>query len=114
MATITTGVFFLRKAYGVEVAHDAQGFKLTLRLLDRSQPGAVEAYVVTWRGEEAQAWYAAHGAQLRAGIPLEISLRNPRSFPVPGSTETRASVISLKLAPLAPSWMVSPQATAHA
>lgn len=114
MPTITTGVFFLRKTYAVEAVRDAQGFRLTLRLLDRSQPGQTEAYVVTWRGDEAQAWYAAHGAQLRPGVPLEVSLQSPRSYPVPGSTETRASVISLSLAPLAPSWTAHHPASAHA
>ncbi len=104
MPTTTTGLFFVRKQKFVETAQDENGFRLTLRLLDRQGPGATEPYVVVWRGPEAYAWWAANGQQLSPGTPLHVELHNPRSFPGLTGPETRATASSLSLAPVAPSW----------
>lgn len=105
MTTTTIGTFYLRKQQPVEATADERGFRLTLRLLDRQGPGAVEPYVATWRGPEAKAWWARHAQELTPGTPLQLQLHNPRSFTGPrGQPETHASVVRLELAPLAPSW----------
>jgi hypothetical protein len=108
MTTITTGLFFLaRRSYAVpDVAPDGQ-FRLTLSVRDRQAEHRVEPYTVTWTGEEARAWWSAHGAQLQPGQPLALELLNPRSYVSSRAVapEIVAAVTRCELAPVAPSWL---------
>jgi hypothetical protein len=107
MPTITTGLFFLARQQPVaDVAPDGR-FRLTLSVRDRQAEHRVEPYTVTWTGEEARAWWSAHGAQLQPGQPLALELHNPRSY-VPSralAPEIFAAVARCELAPVAPSWL---------
>jgi hypothetical protein len=106
MTTITTGTFFVgRKPARTDC--DGDEFQLTLSLVDRQGPRAVEPYVVRWSGADAKQWWDEHGAHIGAGTPLTLTLINPRSFPGVHSPETHATVKSCALAPIAPSWMRS-------
>jgi hypothetical protein len=106
MPTITTGVFFVART-PPQTGSDGDGFKLTLRVIDRAGRTA-EAYQVVWHGEEAAAWWAQHAATVRAGTPLRMELLNPHSMPVRhGAPEIHATVRGCQLAPEAPSWQAN-------
>jgi hypothetical protein len=108
MATITTGTFFLGRK-PARADSDGGEFQLTLHVVDRQGPRAVEPYVLRWSGADAKRWWAEHGASLGAGTPLLLTLLNPRSFPGVHSPETHATVQSCALAPVAPSWRTHAQ-----
>jgi hypothetical protein len=99
MPTITTGTMFLSKTRpAVEASVDDRPFSVTLVVLDRQGPKAVEPYRITWRGPDAAAWWRRHG-DIQPGQPLRIELVNPRSFPAMRGSETQATVRALSLAP---------------
>lgn len=104
MATLTTGLFIVTRHRPVVEAPNDAPFRVTLCVFDRQGPRAVENYRVTWQGEEARAWWQAHGEHVTSGTPLRLTLENPRSFPhIATGSEIHAAVRSCELAPLPPS-----------
>ena len=98
MTTITTGLFFVSRTPAIARPDPALGFVLTLHLIDNQGEHKKEPYVVRWTGEQARAFWTAHGA-LAAGTPLEVELRNPRSFMGGRSPEIHAQVVRCELKP---------------
>lgn len=55
-------------------------FTLTLRAMDRIGPHQVEAWLITWSGDSARAFWAANAAQLKPGQPITVQARNIRPW----------------------------------
>lgn len=105
---LTTGTFFLSKQR--PTATDSAGaFRLELVLVDNLGRNPAtgrdekEAYRVRWLGTEAQAFWAAHQAELTAGAPLHAELEHLRAHPGPAVfppiPELRGRVLRLRLLP---------------
>ena len=105
-----TGTVYMSKSRPV-VTTDAAGagFTLELVLVDNMgrNPHTVrdekEAYRVRWAGPEAQAFWAAHQADLTPGAPLHAELEHLRAHPGPAVfppiPELRGRVVRLRLLP---------------
>lgn len=107
--TLTTGTFFLSKQRPTAAADSAGAFRLELVLVDNLGRNPAtgreekEAYRVRWVGPDAQAFWAAHQAELTAGAPLHAELHRLRAHPGPNAfppmPELRARVLRLQLLP---------------
>ncbi|KQR55654.1 hypothetical protein [Acidovorax sp. Leaf160] len=73
-----TGFLFLSKTKP-EARTEGGEFLLTLRALDVLGAMSREPYVLTWRGPEAQAFWAAHQADLQPGAVIDVSLTHVRA-----------------------------------
>lgn len=95
-----TGTLYMSKARP-QAARENGVFTLTLRLLDNLGRGW-EAYVVTWTGDEALAFWQAHQHALVAGAILSVELERLRAHvghtrpPLP---ELHARVVRMQLCP---------------
>lgn len=98
-ATVHTTMFKARER--AQAGNAANGnFQVTLRVMDDVGNGHRESWLLTWAGDEARAWWAAHGASLEAGQPLQVQATRIRAFTHPrGGAEIHAQVQSLALAP---------------
>ncbi len=89
-----TGLLFL-SATKPEARTDADGFALTLRALDVLGTRAREPYVITWRGPEAQAFWARHQADLQPGAVIDVDLTHVRA--VAGTTRPVMPVLEARV-----------------
>lgn len=98
-ATVDTTMFKGRERPQAGNAADGT-FVLTLRVMDNIGGNGRESWLLTWAGEDARAWWIAHGASLEAGQPLQVQATRIRAFAHPRSgAEIHAQVQSLALAP---------------
>lgn len=74
-------------------------FQVLLLCFDRIGPHRVEPWRLLWAGDEARAWWQAHGAALRPGQPLTVQAQGMRTHVLHGRCEVHASVTALALAP---------------
>lgn len=106
---LTTGTFFLSKQRPTAATDSAGAFRLELVLVDNLGRNPAtgrdekEAYRVRWAGPEAQAFWAAHQADLTPGAPLHAELEHLRAHPGPAVfppiPELRGRVLRLQLLP---------------
>lgn len=104
-----TGTLFMSKQRPTVDTDSAGAFRVELVLVDNlgrnPQTGKdiKEAYRVKWTGPEAQAFWAAHSADLTAGAPLDVALEHLRAHPGPQAfppmPELRGRVLHLRLLP---------------
>ena len=105
----TTGTVYMSKTRPVVNDRRGADFALELVLVDNmgrnphTGRDEKEAWRVRWSGADAQAFWAAHQADLTAGTPLRVELQRLRAHPGPATfppiPELRAHVVSMQIAP---------------
>lgn len=86
-----TGTLYMSKQRPTTGTEANGEFRLELVLVDNlgrnphTQRDEKEAYRVRWAGPQAQAFWAAHGANLAAGTPLRVELTRLRAQPGPNA-----------------------------
>jgi hypothetical protein len=96
--TVQTTLFLGRERPLATRTGDGQ-FQLALLTMEPLQAGLKEAWRLYWLGDEARAWWDAHGATLQAGQPLAVTLTRLRAIHGPRVPEIHARVLALELAP---------------
>lgn len=99
MPTTVQTTLFLGHERAQATGTSTGAFQLSLFTLEPIQPGMREAWRLFWLGDEARAWFAAHGATLKAGQPLAVTATRLRAIAGPRGPEIHARVLSLALAP---------------
>lgn len=104
-----TGTLYMSKQRPTADTDSAGAFRLELVLVDNmgrnphTGRDEKEAYRVRWTGPAAQAFWAAHQADLTAGAPLHAELERLRAHPGPNAfppvPELRGRVLRLQLLP---------------
>lgn len=104
-----TGTLFMSKQRPIVGAEPGGAFRLDLVLVDNmgrnphNGRDEKEAYRVRWIGPEAQAFWAAHKADLTPGTPLHAELERLRVYPGPQTfpplPELRGYVVRLQPLP---------------
>lgn len=83
-----------------QVTKTASGaFQLSMLTMDPLQAGLREPWRLFWSGDEAKAWWDAHGNQMQAGQPLHVHATHLQAFQTGRSPEIHARVLALSLAP---------------
>lgn len=102
------GTLFCSKTAPLATAAADGTFALSLLAFDRMGPHQVEGWRITWFGPAAQAFWHAHGHQLRAGQPITVRAKHIRTLSETRTTraafatpEIHAHIDSLALAPWA-------------
>ncbi|MFZ2309624.1 MAG: hypothetical protein WAW73_09415 [Rhodoferax sp.] len=97
-----TGMLFLANARPVTTTAADGTFTLTLRAMDRIGPHQVEPWLITWPGDAARAFWAAHASQMRPGQPITVQARCVRPWSIGRhlAPEIHAQATHIELAPL--------------
>lgn len=96
--TVQTTLFLGRERPLATRTGDGQ-FQLALLTMEPIQANMKEAWRLYWLGDEAHAWWQAHGPTLQPGQPLAVTLTRLRAIAGPRAPEIHARVLALALAP---------------
>lgn len=93
-----TGTLFLSRAKPMVCKIGTGEFMLTLCTVNRIATHQTEAYRLTWRGHEAEAFYTKHKADLTPGTVLHVDLYDIRTHTIAiGQSELSAKVSAIQL-----------------
>lgn len=95
------GTVYLSRQRPLASITSSGSFELQLAVYDRIHSRAVEPWRLIWAGPAAQAFWAAHQAQLLPGAALHVTCENARAHTIARSrlpiTEIQAHIVQAQL-----------------
>lgn len=94
------GILFMSKTRPLATTSAEGAFQLTVLGMDRIGTHQVEPWRITWVGDEAKSFWAAHGPALMPGQPLRVMVHRIRGYAIRHcAPEIQAFASHIELAP---------------